>query len=217
MQKDWQTEWTRKDLEKANGYLWPAHAVKYQDRYTKHAPDMAEAIKFTGAQRQVIQAGGNCGVWARWLSSRFQSVYTFEPDGMNFYCLAYNCPQPNVFAMQAALTDEPGPIALNYHNNNIGAHNLIGEGAIPAIAIDALGLKHVDLIVLDVEGWEWPALRGAWETLNDCRPVLQLEARGHGEKLGNGSEAEMIAWLDKEFGYRVVGKVAKDIILDVEK
>ncbi|MAD98923.1 MAG: hypothetical protein CMB99_16475 [Flavobacteriaceae bacterium] len=212
-QKDWQREWTRKDLEKVNGFLWPSHAAKYQERYTKHAPDMAEAIKFCDQTRQVIQAGGNCGVWARWLADKFDAIYTFEPDGMNFFCLSYNCPHPNIFKMQAALDEEPGPVALNYHNNNIGAHNLIGPGSIPAITIDSLGLEALDLLVLDVEGWEWPALRGATETLRKCKPVLQLEHRGHGEKLGHGSEEDMVAWLDEEFGYELAAKVAKDIIL----
>lgn len=216
---NWQKDWTPKTaLEKDRGLYWPKIAAGYRPRYAKHAPDMAVAMKYTKGRDVVIQAGGNVGTWAIWLAERFKSVYTFEPDSMNFYCLARNAWMPNVHKFQAALGDYYStPVEMNFHNNNIGAHNVIShQGSIPCMAIDQLNLRKCDMIVLDIEGYEFLALKGAKATLEDLHPVLQLEDRGHGDKLGVGGEKEISAFLEP-MGYRKVDSVAKDTIWAVTK
>lgn len=210
--KDWQTEWHPKDMEKVEGLLWPPIALKYRDRYIRHAPDMEKALQYAPKRRVAFQAGGNVGTWAIYLASRFEQVYTVEPDAMNFYCLARNAWMPNVYKAQAALGEGGSPIAMNFHRNNIGAHNVIGAGNIPQLKIDDFNLPVLDFMCLDIEGYEVPALKGAPETLDRCKPVLQLEDRGHNEKYGNGSFSELVEWLASEFGYREADRVAKDRI-----
>lgn len=214
MTKDWQRDWTPKDLEKIEGYLWPKIAANYRQRYFKHARDMEVALALCGRKpRHVLQAGGNVGVWANWLADRGLEVWTAEPDAMNFYCLARNAWRPSIRKFQAALGEESGTVAINFHAGNIGAHNVIpgAAGSIAQIRIDDLGMPGCDLMVLDIEGWEFPALRGARSVLERFRPVIQLEERGHSEKLGQGSLADISAWL-AEFGYREATRVAKDVI-----
>lgn len=218
MTKNWQTDWTPKDLEKVDGYLWPKIATKYRHRYHRHAPDMEAALRFAKGAQYVLQAGGNVGVWANWLADRGYQVWTAEPDPMNFYCLARNAWRPNIRKFQAALGEHAEPVAMNFHAGNIGAHNVIPDAApatpgltVSQIRIDDLGMPRCDLMVLDIEGWEFPALRGARETIAKWHPVIQLEERGHSEKLGQGTFAEIAAWLTG-LGYREVNRVAKDII-----
>lgn len=209
---DWQYDWNPKQLEKVEGFLWPPIAVQYRERYHRHAPDIDVALRFTPLPRVVVQAGGNVGVWADYLRTRFENVYTFEPDAMNFYCLARNVWQPNVHKFQAAL-GAPGhaPVGINFHAGNIGAHNVLGPGAVPVMTIDQLNLPVCDLIILDVEGYEFPALKGAREVLEGRRPAVMIENRGHGEKMGYGSFEEICAWM-AELDYVVADTVAKDVI-----
>src|SRR5271169_24297 len=54
-------------------------------------------------KRFVIQAGGSIGLYPRLLSDIFEMVYTFEPNGLSFYCLSHNCQKDNIIKMQAAL------------------------------------------------------------------------------------------------------------------
>jgi FkbM family methyltransferase len=46
---------------------------------------------------------------------------------------------------------------------------------VPVITLDSLGLRDVEHIKVDAEGFEQEVLEGARETLRRCRPVLSLE------------------------------------------
>jgi FkbM family methyltransferase len=199
------------NLEPADGFLWPRGGEKYRSRYIRHAPDMEVALRYAPGRQVVVQAGGNVGVWPKWLAARFARVYTCEPEPLNFAALCRNVPELNVYKLNAALGCERGPIALDIHEGNIGAHTVEGAGAIPSLRIDDLGLDVCDAIILDIEGFEYPALLGAYETLIEHKPVIMLENRGHGEKIGQGSFADITALLTG-YGYREVERVAKDVV-----
>jgi hypothetical protein len=47
---------------------------------------------------------------------------------------------------------------------------------IPMITIDSLGLDDIDLMQLDLEGFEYDALVGARETIERCKPVIIVES-----------------------------------------
>jgi FkbM family methyltransferase len=158
-----------------------------------------------------VQAGGNCGVYPLELSRHFSQVYTFEPDSHNFECLLINCRGvENIQARCAALADKECTVALQLNPNNCGSHHVSGSGTIPALTIDSLKLDACDLIALDVEGYEWPALQGAYRTLDLFHPTLILETKKHGERYGYKSD-QMRDWV-KERGYTYRDKVGRDEI-----
>jgi hypothetical protein len=68
--------------------------------------------------------------------------------------------------------------------------------------IDSLGLLDLDLLQLDIEGYEWHALAGARQTLERCRPLVQVELRGFTERYGK-TDAEVVALLES-LGYKLV-------------
>lgn len=206
------------DFFKANGFLWPPHespkqnASMYEKKYMRAAADMTCAFQQVAKPRVAIQAGGHCGMWARWLAARFGAVYTWEPHEDNFKCLTYNAALPNIFAARGMLGEVAGPLQLERSAKYTGAHHGKHEhGAIPVYRIDDLRLRHLDMLVLDVEGMELPALRGAKETIERHRPIIHMEDRGHGERYGWGSFAEITSWLD-QFGYRECGRVHHDVV-----
>ncbi len=129
-------------------------------------------------RRCVVQAGGNLGLYPRLLSELFDVVYTFEPDPLNFHHLVLNCQRENIIKIQAAVGYDLDPVIVERLTmENVGMHRVvkIEHPAIPQLRIDFLNLRICDLIALDVEGYEFNALRGAEETIDRCKPVIATE------------------------------------------
>jgi FkbM family methyltransferase len=121
----------------------------------------------------VVQAGGNCGQYVRQFSQRFDTVYTFEPDPVNFLCLTLNCGN-NVIKTQACVGNERKLVNISKGNDS-GAIHVEGTGNIPTVIIDDMDLPACDLIQLDIEGYEYFALLGAQRTIEKYHPLLMLE------------------------------------------
>jgi FkbM family methyltransferase len=200
------------------GLLWPADDRACAAVVFDTAPDLEPALAACKGRDVVVQAGGNCGVWPIWLASRFKTVYTFEPDPLNFTCLAWNtAAHPNMIRMQAALGDGTPPhfIDLAREEHNCGAHCVDeSRGVLPVMTIDELILPKCDLIVLDIEGYELRALNGAFETIADHKPVIVIEDKGLSEKYGV-LQYDAEKWLAAAFGYRVIARPHRDVVLAV--
>lgn len=198
------------DYQQVGGYLWPANDQHCYPAVVGSLEDIPRAVNRCLKRDVVIQAGGNCGVWARELSSRFQTVYTFEPDPYNFHCLCANTNE-RVIKFNAALGCERGLIrtALAEHEeNNIGAYHVETGGVVPTMFIDDLALESCDLIYLDIEGSEWQALKGGEATIDRYMPVIALELKNLGRRYGYADE-EVIDWLGIR-GYRQVESFSND-------
>lgn len=122
----------------------------------------------------VVQAGGCCGMYPRLLAEKFGTVYTFEPDPLNFFCLVNNCLKGNVVAMNAALSDASKLVGI-YRNGSVGEERITIGGWIPCFRVDDLPLEKCDLIAFDLEGQEGPALLGAAQTISTFKPVVICE------------------------------------------
>jgi len=155
-----------------------------------------------------VQAGGNVGYFPIELAKHFKFVHTFEPEHENFECLRYNCQLPNVTLYHAALGEKGSMSGMHIDKQNMGAHYLEGDGDIKVKTIDDLALTACDLIALDVEGYEWQALKGALGTINNFQPVIVIEQKGHGRRYGY-EDKDMEQWL-VALGYRDVEKVFRD-------
>lgn len=195
----------------AHGFFWPRGAEAYGKRYVRRAQNMDVAIKLCPKRRTVIQAGGHVGVWPKYLAAQFMQVYTFEPEHMNFIALCRNVTEKHVYRLQAALGNEHKPVHLVIHPQNIGGHHVRGPGLVPQLKIDDLGLDNVDMIVLDIEGSELDAIRGAEKTIEMTHPVLHLEMKGHIEKYKRGTTKELQQLL-KSWGYRKAKEVGDDTV-----
>ncbi len=85
------------------GLLWPASDVGAAAVMFSGVADLDVAYKHCSKFDVAIQAGGNCGVWPKAMGEKFELVYTFEPDPMNFRCLCANAPAENIYKFNAAL------------------------------------------------------------------------------------------------------------------
>lgn len=190
------------------GLLWPATDVGAAAVLFSQAGDIQGVCRYVKKFDVVVQAGGNCGLWPRELGKRFSTVYTFEPDPVNFRCLCANSPDEHIFKFNAALGYERGPVSLNLRPDNVGAHTVSGTGNIPVMRIDDLALRECDLIYLDVEGFEERVLLGAAETLAVHRPVVVVEDKG----AGGSVKGELLQWLGAK-GYKAVDRFNHDFVL----
>lgn len=192
------------------GYVWPINDVGCAQVVFDFV-GLETACQHCKTFDVAVQAGGNCGVWPVALSKKFKSVYTFEPDPTNFFCLGINTPQPNIFKFNAALGDNRGCVDMALYEHNTGAHYVAGPGPIPVLRIDDLGLSSCGLIYLDVEGYEFDALRGGLNTIKTFRPVIGIEDKGMSDKFGY-KKGDIEHWLVNVYNYQVVSRPRRDVI-----
>lgn len=189
------------DVEIRNGWYWPKTDVScwaFMQRY----PDLPQTIaEFVLQKRVVVQAGGNCGFYPKQYAKLFDTVYTFEPEWLNFYCLNLNVPESNVIKNQSCLGNSHQLVNLAIKEKNRGKNYVKGVGNYPTYKIDDLNLTICDLIHLDIEGFEYYALQGASETITRCRPVIVVEMW---DQLSNRFEEDINAKTENlltSFGY----------------
>lgn len=197
-------------FKEQNGDLIPATDLHGYNSAINELPDVDLALRYCGEKRIAVQAGGNCGVWPKYLGTQFKYVYTFEPEPDNFYCLCHNAPERNIFKYQAALGDGGSPVGIKYHPKNGGGNFVEGDGIIPNLSLDHLQLPCCDFLQLDIEGYEYFALQGAMETIRKFSPVIMIEHKKHA--LRYEKKPEDILELVTSFGYKEVHRIKRDII-----
>jgi FkbM family methyltransferase len=129
------------------------------------------------AHRGVVQAGGCSGLWPLALAKYFKQVYTFEPAPINFRCLQANVALTgNIAAFPCALGETRQRVGMTRPKVGAGLWRVDGDGDVEMETLDdVLGDAVVDAIVLDVEGHEVQALKGAERIITRCRPLLWFE------------------------------------------
>lgn len=207
------------DTKDVRGFRWPAYDTECAAVVFDSIPDLERAVGYCPQKRTAIQAGGNCGVWARHLADIFSQVWTWEPDPTNYHCLAYNTIyRKNVFCINAALGDVPGFMAMNAPEpNNCGALQLdpvIHNEPVAVQCIDEYRkqLGRVDLMYLDLEGYELHAIAGAVETINRCQPIIAVEDKGLSERYGV-AKGDVLRYIETTFNYEVCDQYARDYVL----
>lgn len=136
--------------------------------------------------------GANIGWYSLVLSQQFSSrptAYAFEPDPLNYSLLKENIKLNgvrSVIAENQALSDqEATKLLYQYPAKNSGRHSLLPLTNVPGIKVSATSLDHyvvqrqidissIKFIKMDIEGYEYIALRGA-KTLLHKVPCLLCE------------------------------------------
>lgn len=137
-------------------------------------------LRFPEKNGTVIQAGGNFGLYPALFTEFFETVYTFEPDPMNFNCLVMNCQSHEVIKMNCALGEDNSNAKIVIKSPvNLGMNAIVETDSyvdsIPIVKVDSFGFQNVKLIQFDLEGYELPALKGAINTIQKYKPLIMLE------------------------------------------
>ena len=142
----------------------------------------AKYIKHCKKFDVVACAGGNQGMYPRFFSKMFKTVYTFEPDPLNFHCLVNNCQDDNIIKFQAALGNSHQMVKVIRDSTmtNVGTHTVQTGGIIPQLRLDDIEFNDLDLIQLDIEGYEDEAVKGALNTIEKFKPLITVERNNPG-------------------------------------
>lgn len=164
-------------VELREGWYWPksdTNCWNYMNQYPDVPQKIANYID-PDQRRIIVQAGGNAGFYPKQYATLFDTVYTFEPDWLNFYCLNLNVIEPNVVKNQSCLGNTHQLVGLNIKEINRGKNFVNGNGIYPVYRIDDLALNECSAIQLDIEGYEYYALLGAQETITKFKPLIVVE------------------------------------------
>lgn len=183
------------------GLYWPDDVQDKWQHALKHVRSVEWAIARCRRRRTAVQAGGNIGLWPRRLAETFTRVITFEPDAISRACLERNVP-PTVEVHASALGATVGVCGIAHRS--LGSHRVVDGATVPVTTLDSLAIEDLDYLQLDVEGYEWHALKGAVATITRCRPVIQVELRNFTEKYGQ-TDAAVLQQLDA-LGYKPVSR-----------
>ncbi|MFI5218344.1 MAG: FkbM family methyltransferase [Bacteroidia bacterium] len=168
----------------------------------------------------VLDVGANIGETSIMFSNLVKSegkVYCFEPDDLNFKKLSRNISIngiKNIEPFQIGLGNENKKAKLfNVRESNSGMKRVLNDASgnfdfteINIRTLDALGeerkINHIDLIKIDVEGFEFNVLTGASETLKRYKPILFIELIDNNLREQGADSAGLINFLSS-LGYSV--------------
>lgn len=131
--------------------------------------------------RMIVDAGANHGQTAIRFARAFPeaTIHSFEPVPRSYALLQRaTAALGHVHAHACALGDEQGHVRMSLNgddrtNTILGAESAVDHVRVPVDTLDAvavrLGLPQVDLLKIDVEGFELQVLRGAATLLRDAR------------------------------------------------
>lgn len=180
------------------------------DWKTSHSQKFFKYIKNNDL---VVTAGGNCGLYTRLYANRFKIVYSFEPDPLNFHCMVNNSQLDNVVKMQCALGAECKPVWISRPTmDNVGCHTINDVqpgGMIPMLTLDSFNLPALNFLQLDVEGYEYNALKGSIKTIDKYKPVIAVEVGFTPQRI---AVTENIKNLLKELNYDLIDQSISDSI-----
>ena len=188
-------------------------------------PDTIEFMKMNSGEGDIVHAGTYFGDFLPALSISCRSdakVWAFEPNSENYRCAqitTYINNLQNVEVRNAALGASKDVLPMMMYDEigrSLGGASRIYEGnydykkggfaEVEVVSLDDVlpSDRRIAIIQLDVEGFEKPALAGAFEAIKRCKPILILETLPDED------------WLNENIfglGYRKTGTVHTNTIL----
>ena len=169
------------------------HLYKYGMHEPENSEFLLKAIKL-GDKDVAIDIGANLGWYSVLLNRVSESgslVFAFEPDPNNFELLEFNVTKndcSNVKAFNKAISNKSETLSLyKYPEKNLGRHSLLPQKGAQEIEVNTVCLDEfldaelhskVKFIKIDIEGYEFYALRGAIDILKCC-PMVMMEFSPH--------------------------------------
>ena len=192
-----------------------------------YEPETISLIRSTAPDQDIVHAGTYFGDFLPGIAnSRISGakVYAFEPNPENHKCAQITClinSLANVELFGLGLGDVQGPAQMITHDQDGkargGSSTILQSPAaeekltetVQIVRIDDVipGDRKVGVIQLDVEGYEKPALLGAFQTIKRCLPLIIVETLP--------DKPWMVQHLEP-LGYSVIDKVHNNYVLSCQ-
>jgi FkbM family methyltransferase len=168
----------------------------------------------------IIDAGANIGYLSLYFAKRCQKglIYSFEPDSENFQDLSRNIQLnsfKNIRLYNKALGDKPTMARLyKIYASNPGANRILPDALkkdLPSEVVEVTTLdgldeqgcfKKIDLIKIDVEGFEGFVLRGGQRLITRWKPILFVELVDENLQLHHYSSLSLVEYIES-VGYDI--------------
>ncbi len=177
------------------------------------------AVGLCKGRRVAIDVGANVGFWSMWLVREFAHVHAFEPVPDLAAILPWNMPRENYTLHNYALGEQGGHVTMTVPLEATAYSHIDFPGpqlrpdAVSAFmrTLDSFEIEEVDLLKIDVEGYELKMLMGAEQTIRSCRPIIVIEQMGHEERYGEIRDSALALLMD--WGARQLGVIKGDCFM----
>lgn len=174
-----------------------------------------DALRHVDNWKVAIDGGAHIGKTALALSDRFEKVIAVElaPDTTD--CLRRNLQnRKNVTILNACLGDKPGMVGYESDRVKTSSVRRVVPGcAVQRLTIDELAFDYgffkaeeVGFIKLDLQGYDFLALKGAGRVIRESKPIIMFENLHRCYKRYEITSEEIQDWLDKMGLVKLGGK-----------
>jgi|TARA_B100001971_G_C18120128_1_gene498969 FkbM family methyltransferase len=217
------------NIEKINDLWLPSDDAQIEQWRKKGAPHMQDKclksfVQYCNSQNKkfktVLDVGAWCGTWSKAIQPYCKRVIAFEPNKTTFECLQKNLnPFNHVTCNRLAIGDKLCNVSLTQEsatqNTRVGKESSNIQD-VQMFNIDYWNYDDVDMIKIDVEGYEMRVLEGANKTLtfNDENQsnvqYIMVELNNNTKKYGS-SNLEIEEYI-KNLGFKILIKTWPDIV-----
>jgi len=135
--------------------------------------------------RRLIDIGAWWGPWSLFWQPRAEKIEIFEPNKRILPMLENNISEfSNCTLHKTALGNYQGKVSMEYESHSGTNHITKLSGDVNLTTLDSFKFENVDVIKIDVEGYEISVLEGAKETVMREKPIIQIEANKSGKRYG---------------------------------
>ena len=128
-------------------------------------------------RRTAVDVGAAEGLITEWLADKFDAVHAFEPVSQHFELLNRTDWGGKVICHNLAVGNRTGMQAIEGVGHAAHITDRTDCPSVPVTTLDALDLRNVDLIKIDVEGFETRVLQGAVTLIANFKPMIMFERK----------------------------------------
>ncbi len=182
------------DSDKSN----PSYEGRYRDIIVEHLPN----------KRTFVDVGANVGIWSFPLIGKFKHIIGYEPSKQNIECLQANVGD-GIEIRTKAVANFTGTSDFHQAEKNCGDGKLCRPGinpsyTVPVVELSKEDLVEVDLIKIDVQGWEYEVIEGGVDLIKSQNPWVIFEIN---------EDVDKCCALMESLGYEMIMAKSKRVML----